>query len=61
MLRFGNDVVDPLWTVLSEGGPFHARNGADSGVLRRYLDRLDETGRGEGAQALRTKYADCLK
>lgn len=60
MLRFGNDVVDPLWTVLSEGGPFHARNKGHTQAFLDYLDRLDETGRGDGAQALREKYADCL-
>jgi choline-sulfatase len=32
--------VDPLWTVMREGGPFHARGG-----LSRYLDYLEKTGR----------------
>lgn len=32
--------VDPLWTVMREGGPFHAR-----GALPRYLEHLRATGR----------------
>jgi len=32
---------DPLWTVLSEGGPFHAR-----GQLAHYRAYLEQTGRG---------------
>ncbi len=34
--------TDPLWTVIREGGPYHAR-----GVLKEYCERLKETGRGE--------------
>lgn len=33
--------VDPLWTVMQEGGPFHAR-----GHLQAYCQRLEQTGRG---------------
>jgi len=33
--------VDPLWTVIKEGGPYHAR-----GHLRAYCERLERTGRG---------------
>ena len=33
--------VDPLWTVIREGGPFHARKED----LPRYLDHLRKTGR----------------
>jgi arylsulfatase A-like enzyme len=33
--------VDPLWTVIKEGGPLHAR-----GRLREYVKRLEQTGRG---------------
>ncbi len=43
--------IDPLWTVLREGGPFHAR-----GHLDQYLVRLEQTGRKEGADLLRKKY-----
>jgi len=68
MAAGGVDVTDPLWTVIREGGPFHANlhpnrsgnpeNGPE-GFLR-YLGRLEATGRGEGAQALREKFAACL-
>lgn len=43
--------IDPLWTVLREGGPHHAK-----GHLEAYLKRLEETGRKEGADQLRKKY-----
>lgn len=43
--------IDPMWTVLREGGPYHTR-----GHLDDYLKRLDATGRKEGADALRKKY-----
>lgn len=66
MAMESNDVVDPLWTVMREGGPFHARisdgtvSGSPSGGLRgflAYLERLEKTGRKTGADALRKKYA----
>ncbi|TBL74655.1 sulfatase [Paenibacillus thalictri] len=41
MMRLNSDAVDPLWTVIREGGPFHAR-----GYLQEYTKRLEETGRG---------------
>ena len=60
------EVVDPLWTVIAEGGPFHARlgdgknpgspYGGNKGLLK-YLERLEATGRADGAKALRKKYA----
>lgn len=70
MARNGNDVVDPLWTVIREGGPFHARlsNGnlpgsPEGGIVgfETYLKRLENTGRSDGATALRAKYADDLQ
>ena len=63
MLRMAKnsvDVVDPLWTVIREGGPLHARRvhpgnpGGPEG-LRRYIERLDATGRSDGAAALRAR------
>jgi len=39
--------VDPLMTVLREGGPFHTR-----GRLPDYLERLRSTGRGQHAERL---------
>jgi len=63
MARHCSDVADPLWTVIREEGPFHARlseshpgNPRRSGFLE-YLERLEKTGRGDGAQILREKYA----
>jgi choline-sulfatase len=50
MSRSGDD-RDPLWTVLKEGGPFHAR-----GYLKNYLTRLHATGRSEHAEALKRKH-----
>lgn len=39
--------VDPMWTVLREGGPFHTR-----GMLEKYCARLRATGRAEHAERL---------
>ena len=50
------DVTDPLWTVLREGGPFHAQHEKGRSPLPAYLQRLDATGRGDGAALLREKY-----
>jgi len=58
-----SDVVDPLWTVIHEGGPHHARHETDKhfdSPLPRYLKRLEETGRADGAEALREKYSRFL-
>jgi len=52
-----SDSVDPLWTVMREGGPEHTRfpmGPVDS--LEDYLKRLEATGRSEGARQLREKY-----
>ena len=45
------DAVDPLWTVMREGGPQHSR-----GQLPRYCERLRETGRGEHVEALTRRH-----
>jgi arylsulfatase A-like enzyme len=64
-----SDPVDPLWRVMSEGGPFHARLGpggrtgqpfGGSAAFEIYLQRLEKTGRKAGAAALREKYAAWL-
>ncbi len=66
MATVSSDVVDPLWTVMREGGPFHANlhptgSGQPGGAgFKRYLKRLEETGRQDGADALRRKYAASL-
>lgn len=51
MMKNSTSDVDPMWTVLREGGPLHAR-----GHLKSYLQRLKETGREEGAEELLKKY-----
>ncbi len=59
MALFSSDVVDPLWTVIREGGPFHASlTKGQPGVegFGRYLAHLENTGRKDGADALREKY-----
>lgn len=38
---------DPLWEVIAEGGPFHAK-----GMLPKYVERLKSTGRAEAAEEL---------
>jgi arylsulfatase A-like enzyme len=43
--------VDPLMTVIAEGGPFHCR-----GELKAYLERLRATGRGDHADALAARH-----
>ena len=43
---------DPIWGVIKEGGPFHARVG--SAEWRGYLERLRQTGRAEHAARLET-------
>jgi hypothetical protein len=45
--------VDPMQTVLAEGGPFHVR-----GHLRAYLERLRETGRERWIAPLLERHPD---
>lgn len=45
--------VDPMWTLLREGGPFHVR-----GELPAYLERLRATGREEWAERFATRGLD---
>ena len=45
--------VDPMRTVLAEGGPFHAR-----GQLRAYVERLFATGRGYAVEELRRRHPE---
>ncbi|MGG4147435.1 sulfatase-like hydrolase/transferase, partial [Paenibacillus algorifonticola] len=50
MRRSGDD-RDPLWTVIKEGGPFHAQ-----GYLKGYIQRLEETGRGQHVEELKRRH-----
>ncbi|MEF3308097.1 sulfatase [Paenibacillus sp. GYB004] len=43
--------VDPLWTVMKEGGPFHAK-----GRLKGYLEHLKSTGREEAIPELVSRH-----
>ncbi len=52
MMARSSHAVDPMWTVLREGGPFHIR-----GALPRYLERLRATGRAEAAERLAAQEA----
>lgn len=53
MMLTGQTNVDPLMTVLREGGPFHTR-----GRLPQYLERLRETGRSQQAEWLAARHPD---
>jgi len=60
MARTGHDVVDPLWTVIREGGPHHA-NLRSTGFpgptgFAAYQEHLKSTERHKAAEALRQKY-----
>ena len=44
---------DPMWVVMSEGGPFHTKTD-----LQAYIKRLENTNRVDGARILREKYLD---
>ena len=49
-MPFGYD-NDPLWTVIREGGPEHAR-----GHLAEYVKRLEATGRAFGVEELKKRH-----
>jgi UV DNA damage repair endonuclease len=51
MMASMNCDVDPLWTVMKEGGPYHAR-----GQLKAYCERLAATGRGWAVEELRRRH-----
>ena len=57
MTEHASDSVDPMWTVMREGGPFHTQFptlGIES--LADYIQRLKETGRAEGARMLQDRH-----
>ena len=43
--------IDPMWTVMQEGGPYHT-----VGELPGYVRRLEATGRADKAAQLRGRY-----
>ncbi|NKB70431.1 MAG: sulfatase-like hydrolase/transferase [Candidatus Latescibacteria bacterium] len=56
-----SDGVDPLWTVIQEGGPAHARHEGANSPLPAYIERLENTGRSDGAEQLRATYGRFLQ
>lgn len=52
-----SDSVDPLWSVMRDGGPMHAIHEPGRSPLPQYLERLETTGRADKAKQLREKYA----
>ena len=51
MMKTSSSDVDPMWTVMREGGPEHCR-----GHLKEYMDRIKGTPREYGIQLLKEKY-----
>ncbi len=49
--------VDPLWTVIREGGPYHTLK-CDG---PKYAERLKETGRSAGAERFRQRHQELFK
>ncbi len=56
MMKTMDSDVDPLWTVIREGGPHHAQ-----GHLKEYLKYLEETGRGYAIPELMRRHPGELK
>lgn len=52
-MKISDSPVDPMWTVIHEGGPFHTRDDID---LDRYLHRLRNEGRLDAADRLEQRY-----
>ena len=52
-MRRSQRTVDPMWIVMREGGPFHAR--FTSPQFEAYKQRLRETGRGQHAEDLQRR------
>ncbi len=55
MMATADGDVDPLWTVIREGGPFHTR-----GALEAYCERLRASGRAHHAEALMKRHGRTL-
>jgi choline-sulfatase len=51
MMAASSSDIDPLWTVVREGGPFHAR-----GRGAEYAQRLEQTGRGWAVPQLKKRH-----
>lgn len=55
MMSKNQSTVDPMQTVLREGGPYHTK-----GKLSGYIERLEKTERKKAAKMLKEKYRECL-
>jgi arylsulfatase A-like enzyme len=53
MMKTMDSDRDPLWTVIREGGPFHAR-----GQLKEYCEFLEKTGRGYAIEELKKRHPE---
>ncbi|MCI8788064.1 MAG: sulfatase-like hydrolase/transferase [Lachnospiraceae bacterium] len=53
MMKTSRYDVDPMWTVMREGGPEHCR-----GALQAYMKRLEGTDREYGIELLKEQYGD---
>jgi len=51
MMHTSASHTDPLWVVMKEGGPHHAR-----GMLKKYVQRLEQTGRSWGINQLKDRH-----
>jgi len=51
MMATSESTEDPLWIVMSEGGPYHT-----AGAVKLYGDRLRSTGRAHHADALEKRH-----
>ena len=51
MMKKSDYPIDPMWTVMKEGGPEHSR-----GALAAYIERLKGTPREYGIERLREMY-----
>jgi len=53
MMMKSSYMEDPLWRVMKEGGPFHAKR--EYLEQTRYLERLEKTGRSDAVRILRNR------
>jgi choline-sulfatase len=51
MMASAQHQMDPMWTVMREGGPFHAK-----GALREYCKYLEATDRGNAIEELKRRH-----
>lgn len=52
MMATSSSDIDPMWTVLREGGPYHAARG----TLKKYIPHLENTGRAWAVEKLKERH-----